>query len=290
MRLRKRHAWGAILIALFALPVLKPEGIGFVERPLADTLTWPHRHAALRPGGFSEDDAASSAREHALLAELATVWERHLQYKENVHGLKALQDALGQSRLDRLPRFRRATILMAHDPVSQRRSITLNRGTEDGVKVGNAVVMGHVYLGRVREARDRGSIVQLVTDPRSRLEVFVRTTKNRLLRGYAKRGGRADGGDVLHVEFVQEREDTGRVVAGAPVFTANFDPRVPAHLLVGRVRHVRDPDLDRMPLLEVTPALDLDRSTSVVVLMDPGGPVNRPGVGRRRGMTGEATA
>ena len=40
MRLRKRHAWGAVLIFLFVLPVVRPEGIDFIERPTASTVHW----------------------------------------------------------------------------------------------------------------------------------------------------------------------------------------------------------------------------------------------------------
>ena len=88
-----------------------------------------------------------------------------------------------------------------------------------------------------------------------------------MLRGYMRRSGSADGRDRLEVNFVHLRRGAGVIPVGAPVLTANFDERLPAHLLVGDVSEVSDPDLDRMPVLGVRPAMDLDRSTEVIVLL-----------------------
>ncbi len=270
MRWRKRHAWSAVLIGLFALPVLKPDGVALLEDPVAGVVTWTHRSDLLNPLSWQSrggDPAEMTPRERALIEELQQVWESHLQYKSKVDDLGGLASALEESGLDRLPPVRVATVLMAHDPVHLRRSITIDRGADDGVRVGQAVVIGRVLLGRVREVRSRAAIVQLITDPRARIEVFVRTTANRLLRGYARREGRKDGRDQLRIDFVQLPDDGSQIAEGAPVFSANFDPRVPANLLVGHVSEVSDPDLDRMPSLRVRPALDLDRTTSVIVLL-----------------------
>lgn len=268
MRFRRRHAWGAALIALFALPVLKPDGIALVETPVADVVLWPAR-TGINPERWKGGDAdeADSLRTRELERELYQVWELHWDTLSKVKDLQRLQAALRVAKLDRLPKMVGARILMASDPVPTRRSITIDRGADDGLELGQPVVMGPVYLGRIRVLRSRSAIVQLVSDPRTRLEVFVRTDKNVLLRGYARRAGRRDGEDVLKIEFVRTKDRVGRVRPGAPVFTANFDARIPAKLLVGTVSSVSDPDLDRMPLLTMRPAFDLDRSTDVVVLL-----------------------
>jgi rod shape-determining protein MreC len=267
MRLRKRHAWGAVLIALFALPVLKPDGVAVVEEPAGNAFAW-FAEVAPSPRLWVDDaPTRDDGRLHALEVENRRLWEHHWQTRQRLHEMAGLQDALSRSELDRLPTAVLARIVRAHDPVPLRRSILLDRGTADGVRRGQPVVMGGVYLGRVRVARAHSSLVQLVSDPRSRLEVFVRTSTGRLLRGYARRDGSEDGVDSLRVEFVRLRDDVGVVARGAPVFTSNADERVPAHLLVGTVTRVSDPDLDRMPDLTVRPALDLDRSTEVVVLL-----------------------
>ncbi len=268
MRFRRRHAWGAALIALFALPVLKPDGISFIETPVADVVLWPAR-TGLNPERWKggDDGDPDSARARKLERELYQVWELHWDTLTKVKDLQRLRAALRSAKLDRLPKMLGTRVLMASDPVPTRRSITIDRGADDGIEVGQPVVMGPVYLGRIRVLRSRSAIVQLVSDPRTRLEVFVRTDKNVLLRGYARRAGRREGRDEMQIEFVRTKDRVGRVLPGAPVFTANFDARVPAKLLVGTVSSVSDPDLDRMPILRMRPAFDLDRSTDAVVLL-----------------------
>ncbi|MDA1194988.1 MAG: rod shape-determining protein MreC [Planctomycetota bacterium] len=268
MRLRKRHAWGAVLIVLFALPVLKPDGVALVEEPTGAFYGWfsestPSAGAFIPPSTARDDDP----RIRALEQENRSMWNEHLRRQETLRQRGELLTVLERSELTRLPRAVIASVVRAHDPVPGRRSVLINRGAADGVRVGDTVVMGGTYLGRVRAARASTALVQLVTDPRSRLEVFVRTSKGELLRGYAKRRGAHDGEDRLEVEFVSLEPGVGIIPVGAPVLTANADERVPAHLLVGLVSAVDDPDLDRMPVLSVRPALGLDHATEVIVLL-----------------------
>lgn len=276
MRLRKRHAWGAVLIALFALPVLKPSGVPLLEEPTGAFFGWfseltPSPQVFSTPSRTADDDP----RIRELELENRRHWNEHMRARDLLLQRAEVLEVLKRGELDRLPRGVLARVLRAHDPVPTRRSILLDRGTVDGVRVGDTVVMGGTYLGRVRTARASTALVQLLTDPRSRLEVFVRTSKGKLVRGYARRVGSRDGADNMEVEFVQLKPGLGVIPAGSPVFTANFDERVPAHLLVGLVSEVRDPDRDRMPILAVRPAMDLDRSTDVIVLLTAPAPSRR---------------
>ncbi len=267
MRLRKRHAWGAVLVALFALPVLKPDGVALIEEPTGSFFGW---FAKLTPGPKLLGSETGAEPQSELVRELERenriLWDRHLRTQERLRQVGELKAALERSELDRLPKAVLARVLRAHDPVPLRRSILIDRGSADGVRVGHPVVMGAVLLGRVRAVRANTSVVQLVTDPRSRLEVFVRTSTGTLLRGYVRRDGSSDGEDRLRVEFVRLKDDVGVIGRKAPVFTSNFDERVPAHLLVGLVTEISDPDRDRMPVLYLRPSLDLDLATEVIVL------------------------
>lgn len=268
MRLRKRHAWGAVLIALFALPVLKPTGVPLLEEPTGGFFGW---FAEITPspqvfqGGSGAGDDDPRVRELEL--ENRRQWNEHLRARDRLLQRAEVLPVLKRGDLDRIPRGVLARILRAHDPVPSRRSILIDRGSADGVRVGDTVVMGATFLGRVRQVYTSTARVKLLTDPSSRLEVFVRTSKGGLLRGFARRVGSQNGHDRMQVEFVELKPGVGVIPVKSPVFTANFDERVPAHLLVGLVSEVSDPDLDRMPILSVRPAMDLDRSTECIVLL-----------------------
>jgi rod shape-determining protein MreC len=266
MRLRRRHAWGAALIALFALPVLKPQGVPAVEDPPANLFAWLASSPALNPRLWERQPSAEgdSPRAQALERALAELQEARLADAARAADLGGLKDAL---ELDRLPLARLARVLRAHDPSAGRRSILIDRGADDGLIEGLPVVAGGVYVGRVQIVRGRSSLVRLVTDPRSRLEVAVRTEKGSRVTGFLQRRGPVGGPEDLAISCVRLVGDVGRIAQHVPVFTSNADELVPAGLLVGYVTEVSDPEADGFPALTVRPALDLDRSTEVLVLL-----------------------
>jgi rod shape-determining protein MreC len=270
MRLRKRHAWGAVLIALFALPVLRPDGFPSVERPGATFLGWFARTPVLNPRLWRSGDGdgvEDSPAVRALLVDRAKQYEEWARHWAKREGLERLSTALEESGLDRLPSVRGARVLRTADPSGYRQAVLIDRGAEDGVQEGLAVVDGDVLLGRAKVVHGRQTLVQLVTDPDARLEVAVRTQRDRRVRGFLHGAVRGLSSRDLEIRFARVTDDTGPIEVGAPVFTSNADDRVPAGLLVGFVREVSDPDVDRAPTLRMRPALDLDRALDVFVVI-----------------------
>jgi len=284
VRFRGRHAWGALLIVLFALPVLSPEGIPAVERPVADTFAWFGKVPALNPhlwgsatvagakeGETRSDYARGLERENAVLRE---EFAQRLRLEEDLVDLKGALEGLTSAGLDRLPRVLVARVLRTADAAAYRRSILIDRGADDGVRKGTAIVSGRVFVGTVEVVQARSALVKLVSDRRSRLEVAVRTTANERLCGFVRGHGSGTVDDELDVRFARipvrdhvGPEGAGRILTGAPVFTSTADPLVPASLLVGFVTEVSDKDLDGMPRIRIRPALDLGRATRVLVVL-----------------------
>jgi len=273
MKVRRRHAWGAVLIVLFVLPMLRPEGIPLLERPVASFFAWFSRVPALNPRLWSNDegeDAEGGGPQAQALAEenagLREILVRRLLLEEDLRDLKGALDALQNDGLDRLLRVQGARVLRVGDASSFRRSILIDRGSEDGVRMGMAVVSGRVLVGRVEVVHARSAFVKLVTDRRSRLEVALRTTEEVRLTGYVRGEGRGTAEGELDLRFLVVPDDVGWVETGAAVLTSNADPLVPAGLIVGYVTEVYDKDLDGIPRVRLRPALDLHRSTRVFVL------------------------
>jgi hypothetical protein len=272
MRLRRRHAWGAVLIALFALPVLRPDGFPAVERPGASVLGWFARTPLLNPRlwrGATEPRGDESAAVQSLERDRALLYERFAREVERHADLESLSGALRESGLDRLPTVRSARVLRASDPSGFRRSLLIDRGSEDDLREGYAVVEGDVFLGRVKVLQGRSALIELVSDPYARLEVAVRTEGDQRVRGFLRGQARGPGPEDLEIRFARVTAETGPIPLGAPVFTSNADERVPPGLLVGFVTEVSDPDADSTPTLRMRPALDLDRALDVFVLIPP---------------------
>ena len=263
MRLRKRHAWSAVLIGLFALPVLKPEGFPGFEGRLDAALTWyaksdlgnPH---SWRAGSLAAGDESAQTKD--LREQLGTLREDYFATLDHMLQTKELYAALPE--LARRPRAIPARIERAHDASSLRRSIVIGRGSEDGVVDGAAVVRGAVLLGVVQQVQAHSSRVRLVDDPHSRLEVALRTVEGERAVGYVAPG---ESG-TLRVKSLRARE--GLVVrVEDPVFTSAGNAQVPAGLLVGRVTRAQSADADTFVEVSFRPLLDLERSVTVMVLL-----------------------
>jgi len=274
MRVRRHHAWGVILIALFALPVLKPDGIPALERPVGSLLGWFGRVPALNPKLWQaqgwEAEGGASAREQALELENASLRERFAERLQLQGDWKRAMKALQEAGLDRKPRALFARVLRAKDPSGYRQSMLIDRGAMDGLVPGLAVASGSVFLGRVEVVYRRCALVELLTDRQSRLEVAFRTDRNVRLTGYVKGEGRSSEDAGLEIRHVRLEEGIGIVPVGTPVVTSNVDPLVPPGLIVGRITDVFDKDLDGLPRIEVRPALDVSRATQVLVLLPSG--------------------
>lgn len=266
MRLRRRHAWSAVLVALFILPILKPAGFPALEGFLDQTLAWPARSGLGSPRAAGDGaGAAESARVADLERLLAEAREQHYRAMETWAQRVDLAETLkagGTKGLDREWLAVCATILRSKDASSIRRSLLVNRGSEDGVREGCAVTQGKVFLGTVAHVEARSARVQLLDDPYSRLEVAVRTQEG--VRAVA--WIRGENAETLRLRHLVSA--TGLVVRpGDPVTTGHAVVSIPSGLLVGEVVEAHDPDADGVLDARVRPAFDLDRTTSVQILL-----------------------
>ncbi|MCC7138856.1 MAG: rod shape-determining protein MreC [Planctomycetes bacterium] len=264
MRIRKRHAWTAVLIGTFALPVLQPQGFPSLEAPVDALLGWPSRFELANPhawnAGSDRGGGADGERARALETIAISEREEHFRLLDELAQRAQLGELL--QGFQRLPLARPARILRAHDPSSTRRSLLLDRGSEDGLEVGQAVVQGRVFVGTVASVSAHTARVQLLTDPYARFEVAIRTSDGTRATAFVRGGA----GDTLPLRNLRGAAGL-HVRPGDPVLTSNADERVPAGLVVGYVVAAADDDLDAISDVRVRPSVDLERSTTVLVLV-----------------------
>lgn len=170
---------------------------------------------------------------------------------------------LENERLRRLLEFRPsirpdviAARVIARDALGASRSFVIDRGTNDGVERGAAVlapdgVVGHVFL-----AGRSASRVLLVTDHNSGVDAIVQRTR---ARGIVE--GRIGGGCGL--KFVKRTEALER---GDLVITSGVDGIFPKGLPIGRLAMIdkRGPGLFQYAIVE--PTVDFDVLEEVLVV------------------------
>ena len=182
--------------------------------------------------------------------EVANMERLILLEKEN----QRLKELIG---LPSLPRGRglKAPVI-ARSPAVWWRQLTLGRGSRHGIRVGHGVVATGGLIGRVTAVTANTAQVTLITDPTSRIGVFVaRTNHHGLLSGL--------GSSRPVLRFLTENP---RTIPGDVVVTSSASTLVPGGIPVGVVQNV---DRNRAPSPEAVlqPSAPIDAIAWAEVLL-----------------------
>jgi rod shape-determining protein MreC len=166
-----------------------------------------------------------------------------------------------------------ATTVIARESSEARRVIVIDRGTDDGVAVGQVIVAaGGALAGRVIEVGPDFARVVLISDGSSTVigQLFGSTATGKVV-------GQLGGALVM-----EEVDSTAPVSIGEEVFTAGIElsggirSPYPKGLLIGRVVDVkRDPN-EVVQTVYLEPAASLDHLEFVLVITDYQGGLTGP--------------
>jgi rod shape-determining protein MreC len=166
-------------------------------------------------------DASSLKRENARLRrDLADARGAARMAEPTERENRELKELAGLTFVPGLPRI--TTQVVAASPGNFGSSVELNKGSEDGIAVGQPVVAGDGLVGRITTVSGRRSTVLLLTDPES--EVGGRLPDG--VAGVAR--GRA-GSDLLTFAFVSPEAEVSRgdLVVTAGLQNAAFPGGIP---------------------------------------------------------------
>jgi rod shape-determining protein MreC len=159
----------------------------------------------------------------------------------------------------------RAVTVIARESSEARRALVIDRGTDDGIEVGQVVIgAGGSLVGRVVDAGGSIAHVVLISDPTS-------TVTGQLLSSSAtgKVVGQLGGALVM-----TDVDSAAEVAVGEEVFTAGIElggglrSPYPKGLLIGRVVHVTIDPNEVVQTLFLEPAAPLDRLEFLLVITD----------------------
>ena len=122
------------------------------------------------------------------------------------------------------------------------RTLLLNAGQRDGVKAGQAAVVGEGMIGRVVEAGDRAARILLLTDLNSRVPVVLESTRQRgILAG--------DNSGLPKLIFLAA---SARPQVGERIVTSGHDGLLPPGLTIGQIASIGQTE----PRIELFAPLD----------------------------------
>lgn len=155
-----------------------------------------------------------------------------------------------------------AASVIGRGTTSRFRTLRIDRGLNDGVESGMAVLAPSGAVGRILRSSGGYADVLLLTDGLSAAGAVVQQSR---LRGVAL----GDGSDVLRVGFVR-RSDAAGVAAGDVVVTSGEDGIFPEGVALGTVISASAPETGLFLGIEMQTAVDMERLDEVLVVLERG--------------------
>ncbi|HVQ25346.1 MAG TPA: rod shape-determining protein MreC, partial [Planctomycetota bacterium] len=216
-----------------------------------------------RGWAFHRETYAENRRLREQVRSLETELQlRSFKAQESVR-LRELLELRQSVPLDTL-----AALVVGRDGVPWFRTITLDKGEQDGVKLDAAVISATGVVGRVFAVGPHAARVQVLLDRDSGIAALVeRSRVSGVVSGQV--AGNESGSEDLVFKYVSERAD---VTVGDLVVTSGLDRIYPKGLVIGRVRFVgqvtglfRD--------VRVEPSARFERIEEVLVVREPPAPL-----------------
>ena len=265
---------GLVLVHLTAIShqVDGGSGVSLLQRALLSVLGPLQRGVGATLGGASElwrgwafhrETYAENRRLREQVRSLETELQlRAFKAQESVR-LRELLELRQTVPLDTL-----AALVVGKDGVPWFRTLTLDKGEQDGVKLDAAVISATGVVGRVFAVGPHAVRVQVLLDRDSGIAALVeRSRVSGVISGQV--AGNESGSEDLVFKYVSERSD---VAVGDLVVTSGLDRIYPKGLVIGRVRFVgqvtglfRD--------VRVEPSARFERLEEVLVVRQPPPPL-----------------
>jgi rod shape-determining protein MreC len=204
---------------------------------------------------------------------LVNLQEENRRLQEEVRRLQRANDDLTESaqaverlrRLlslkERMPATMISAEVIAYSPSALFRTIVINKGERDGVRKGMPVVTWEGVIGRVMRISSRSSVILLVIDRNSDVDVVVQRTRT---RGIMEGGGET----YCFLLYVPRTED---IQVGDHIITSGLEGIFPKGLAVGEVVKVVKKAHGLFQDVEVSPSAHFSRLEEVMVIAMPGG-------------------
>ena len=209
----------------------------------------------------------------ALKKKVEQLTGDNLKLKEQVlAGMRFNELDQGMFRSPTLEKFPKVgASIINRNPTAWYQTLTLNRGTNDGVAVNNPVIGEYGLVGKVVAVTSSTSEVLLITDSEGQVSALVRGSTGSptfgIVQGTYKKTSRLEAEGNLQMLF--RRDDNVNV--GDFVLSSGLGGVYPVDIPVGKVEQIQ---LDRSGLLKtayITPLVDFDSLEEVYIVKTTGG-------------------
>lgn len=234
--------------------------MGFVRDPLTYISNWTSARtdsvADIVAGPRNLEAAIDEIT--ALRAENDTLRKENEQLLEDAGEAQILRQMF--DRAAETPEYRRITAdVIGQDTNPAIQSILINKGFDDGVRVGMPVEAARGLVGQVYRVTNNASQVALLTETASAIPVRLGSTRaTGMLRG-------AGRGALPTIDWIDLQYD---VQVGELVTTSGLGSKFPENLVIGRVVNVERNEAELFQQAIVQPAVDFNAIEIVFVVTE----------------------
>ena len=264
IRRRTGVLFGAVVLAhiiLISAQVNSRSGVPVLEAVIFGVFSEIQRAAAATLNGMRRtwqgyvDLRGVRAENDVLKHQLDTLQVEQQQQRALAERSRQLQRLLELRDQANLPMTAADVIGVGASP--DFRTITVNKGTGDGLKSDMAVISPAGVVGRVVTPSRRAAKVQLLIDRNAAAGALVERTR---VQGVVL----GTGDSLLRMEYVAE---IGDVKAGDTILTSGVDGIYPKGFVIGRVEQIERAG-GAYKLITVRPSVDLRSLESVFVVLE----------------------
>lgn len=193
----------------------------------------------------------------ALQAENRTLRATNQGLRDVEHEVNRLRHALNYRERSVFKLI--AAEVLTRDSSTWWRTVTINRGKQDGIETDMPVVTDEGLVGKTTTVSDSISVVLLVSDENCKVAASVEGSRE---QGIVS-GERVTAGlnPILNLNFLSKQAD---LKPGPKVYTSGVGGVFPSGLLIGVVKSFRVRELDGQA--QVAPAVDLSHLEDVFVV------------------------
>jgi rod shape-determining protein MreC len=253
----------ASLFILLSLALMFVDQHFSVLRPLRvglQTLSWPVEALAQVPQGLNRL-AYNLASRSAILRQNEALQRENLLLSMRLQKLVALEAenrrirSLLQSARRQDERMLIAEIV-ATSPDPYRHYLKLNKGSVDGVFIGQALIDAHGIMGQITEVYPLTSVALLITDPNHGIPVEIARNGLRTI-------AHGEGVGSLSLPYLPSNAD---IKIGDQLVSSGLGGRFPAGYPVGTVTAISHQAGEHFLSISATPAAHMDRGREVLLV------------------------
>ncbi len=146
--------------------------------------------------------------------------------------------------------------IIGYDASNFRKSIVISAGQKQGIKCNDAVIANNALIGRVVTVNSGNSVVQLITDPSSRIPGRVLQTREQvILEGNA--------GPLCQLKYVPR---TAQLKKGDDIVSSDIGGQYPPSLPIATIVETSTKGGNLFQTVKAQPKVNIARIESVIVL------------------------